>query len=138
MRLLCNIGLNERTCFHKNIDNYKQNLLYKSLSFSQFDPVFWSSKQIHQLKIGIEKKTKTKKKPSFAHIKCHSKGWVQVYLNNMLQITIGLCFWDTLQVKWQEKLHENHIWHNIKGVCGREDSVYSTLARKDNNIQLQH
>ena len=52
----------------------------------------------------------------------------------MLQITIGLSFWDTLQVKRQEKLHENHIWLNIKSVG--VDSAHSTQARKD-KIQLQ-
>ena len=45
----------------------------------------------------------------------------------MLQITIGLSFWDTLQVKRQEKLDENHIWLNIKSVG--VDSAHSTLAR---------
>jgi len=40
-----------------------------------------------------------------------------VYLYNLLQITIWLNFWDTLQVKRQRKLHENYVRHHIKGVC---------------------
>jgi hypothetical protein len=51
----------------------------------------------------------------------------------MLQITIWLNFWGTLQVKSQRKLHENYVRHHIKGVC-----MCVCEREREREIQLQH